>query len=505
MFFFLLGVYRARCLAFFVKNMNQKEQIKQIMEEIYLIDPSLKQYQKNLENLLKNLISSKPEVEMDSYFKEELKKELLERAKEIKTKETEFFKLGSIFADKLSYALGGVVFSLLIVAGGVYYAYQSGYFSEQSKVKFSGGVQVDSASKERAFGSLASGEEVKATVGAEADTTEGVGAGIMGTGGSFDAQVGGGSPQVAPRPGERKTYHYIYNGELSLDRDKVKVLKRITGNTNNSFLNNLLGGLNFDSVDLDSFDNAKVRNISFEQSGDNGYSVFVDIKNESVSINTNWRNWIEDESKPLTKADLPPQSKIIKVADNFIKKHGINLEAYGEPELKNDLRYFLMGPENQKEIHVPRNLRVVYPLKINGKKVYDERGNDFGMTVMVEVKKMKVSGVYNLTTQHYTASFYEAIKNKQKFLDVLEKGGINRYFNEGGKRIDVSLNNPEFAYMKQNMSKNGELNEFLVPALVFSIENKPSDSRIYQDNVIVPLAKEMFKENNKPMPRPMME
>jgi hypothetical protein len=475
---------------------NKNNQIKQILEEIYLLDPSLKKQEENLENLLKNLISSKPEVEIDTQFKEELKQELLQQAKQIKTEEVEVSKLGGIFAGKLPYALSGAVFSLLIVAGGVYYAYQAGYFSKDSEIKLSGNVRVDSVSKERAFGSLAGGEEVKATGGAEAETAEGVGAGIMGT--------GGGSPQIAPRPGERKTYHYIYDGELNLDKDKVKVLKRTKGNLNDSAMSGLVKSLNFDSINLQSFNNSQVRNISFEQKGDNGYSVFVDLKNESVSINTNWRNWTEDK-KPLTAADLPSEDKIIGVADEFIKKHGISLKAYGEPELKDDRRYRIMSSSEQKEIHIPHNLRVVYPLKLNGKTVYDRGGHEFGMTVMVEVRKMKVSGVYNLTTHNYRSSVYEAIQDKQKLLEAVEKGGLNRYFDEGGERVDVTLGDPELAYMKHNISKNGEVSELLVPAMVFPIEEKPSDSRIYQDNIIVPLAKELFKENNNPRPRPMME
>ena len=113
-----------------------KNKIKEILEELYLIDESLKEHQVELEKIIEKLLAAKPKVEINEQFKQELRRELLARIEEIKGQESVSpNKFMNIFSfNRLSYALVGGALAIALVIGGVYYANQKGFLIGQPEL-----------------------------------------------------------------------------------------------------------------------------------------------------------------------------------------------------------------------------------------------------------------------------------------------------------------------------------------------------------------------------------
>lgn len=51
--------------------------VKDLLEELYIVEPNLKKQEKKLENIVSLMIQNIPKSEMNSEFKKELKQEIL--------------------------------------------------------------------------------------------------------------------------------------------------------------------------------------------------------------------------------------------------------------------------------------------------------------------------------------------------------------------------------------------------------------------------------------------
>ena len=194
------------------------------------------------------------------------------------------------------------------------------------------------------------------------------------------------------------------------------------------------------------------------------------------------------------------------MANSFIKKHGIGLDMYGDPEVQHSFRSNMEKSSGQESIYISDMMSILYPLVVNGYSVYDQWGNKFGVIVNVNIRVMKVSGLYNLTSQDYEKSLYEAETDPAEILKIAEKGGIyRRYFGNNEKVIELGLGTPASVYMKTWNFQDGETNELLVPAFLFPIIKEAEEGSAFQENVIVPLAKELLELSEDRMPVPLMD
>jgi len=495
--------------------MNQEKQVKIILADLYVIDSSFRNYENELRKTILKLLSAKPYVEFDEEFKQQLRMELMARIEELKAQKTEkAFKLPSLsgfFASpKFVYAFSGAMICLLVLVPVLYFTNKAGYLVTKPEIKLVSNISMDKVA-DNAFGSLS-------TQGAPAN--QGVSAtqemlSVEGRGGdSVPMPMSSEAPQMVIAP-YRMNYKYIYKGdEFTLDQEKVEVLRRQKGEQAISGLTNLLSNMDFGVFDLSSFKDLEVQTIQLAQDKDLGYSIFINLPEGSISINRNYRNWIVGikESSSLKSSDIPADSELISVANSFIKKHKINTTNYGEPVVN---RYWesqsreeeVSGGTFEEVSYFPEQISITYPLIINGMDVYDQGGSQFGFIINVNIREMKVTGLYNLTSQNYQASMYEAETDIAKILKVAEQGGIQGgWFYSGDAGIsEVELGTPEVIYMRFMTYDNYESNELLVPALLFPIIKTTEGKNIFRKNIIVPLAKELLKERDDdyPVPRPM--
>ena len=472
---------------------NQK--IKEILEELYLIDESLKEYQVELEKIIEKLLAAKPDVEISEQFKQELRRELLARIEEIKSQESvKLNKFMNIFNfSKLSYGLVGGALAVVLIIGGAYYANQKGFLFGQPKLSL--GIEFSTtALSDEAFGSL--------KTETQAGTAEGeLGTGGAGIGSAVAPGVGGGGPGVMPP--DIVNYRYLYKGEdLVLEQAQVEVLKREKGKAS-SGIANLIKSMNFGMVDLSSFSDARLDSVSFIEDKDFGYAVYVNFSEGSISINYNMWGWQEVlgmcfepgcvRPEPLKESDIPSEERIIGVADSFIREYGINTDNYGQPESRR--ASLIEQLQRAGGAYSPDSIQVIYPLMINGQYVYDQWGNNVGLNVDVNLRAMRVTGLYNLTTQNYQSSLYQAETDASKILAAAEKGGIDQpVYGSVSKTVDLEISTPSLAYMKVWKHGQGQSDEFLTPALVFPVDNSQVEGTYKRERIVVPLAKDLLEE-----------
>ncbi len=328
----------------------------------------------------------------------------------------------------------------------------------------------------------------------------------MGGGGTADAKM---ISSIMP-PAEFKNYKFEYKGELSLPSSSVDVLRRVKTIGTNVDAGSLLASLNFGPADLSSFNGMVMQSASFIQRGEFGYNLNVSFDDGSVSVGQNWETWPAGkcgadqacyEAQRVKYEEIPADADAIAIADAFVKEHGINVSAFGTPEVNAYWRTSYDLATDKANYYLPETVEVVYPLAIDSQGVYDEySAQKQGLTISVHIKTKRVAAAYGLTTQTYESSPYEVETDAKKVMSYLETGGINSYRAEGAKTVTLELGEPVRGLIKYynyaSISSLRALNEeLLVPALIFPIKNIPKDDpNFYRTAVIVPLVKEVLDE-----------
>lgn len=502
---------------------------EEILNELYELDPNLRTHEDKLKIILHQLLIHKPDIEINEQFKQELKKELLLRAKNliIGTKNINNTLMSNFSFSNLlrsfSFTAAGLSLLIVVVAGGLYFS-----FSQQrvAGTRLSLGTKPEIVSvSDRAFGklvnqningemtqNLAVGEEKinsvsSVTVGSASTEAPAVIADSKMAAPGF----GGGGGLIMPNP---YSVSYVYKGEpLELDTQEIGVLRRIKNNTSASQLGSLLRNIDFGFLDVSKFTNIELQNLSFIENKDFGYGIYANLYDNSISISENWLKWPNPTSACQDQAcfdsfrlsinDIPADEEVIAIANDFMQTYGVNLSGYGEPFVSNEWRVWYDQAENKNDAYVPDVLQVTYPLQIDGSDVYDDSGNKNGLVINVNVRYKKVSGLWNLMAQNYEKSMYEAETNAEAILKIAQRGGVYGWQWEGGSTVEVSLGTPTLHYIRMWNYQTGmiESDELYVPALVFPIIDNPNNADIYRKAVVVPLAKDLLQVDvGVPMP-----
>lgn len=103
-------------------NQEKDKKIKDILEDLYLIDENFRTYEKELKILIERILALKPNVQFDGQFKEDLKTKLLAKIAQIKEKKkAQSFNLKNLFvSSKYSFALGALMLLIVAIVPTVY-------------------------------------------------------------------------------------------------------------------------------------------------------------------------------------------------------------------------------------------------------------------------------------------------------------------------------------------------------------------------------------------------
>ncbi len=498
-----------------------------ILGELYALDPELRAHEKELMPILEKLMKFKPNATPDEAFVQKLRIMLRDKASE---PESQHLKAKSSFLSffsmyKLNYAVTGAILGAVITGPIVYSVLQSGSTqlptNDGSTSLFSYSVEE---TKNEAFGDLAMAD------------TQMYGRGGGGSSPEIDTsarpQSGGGggdagnypvpsmiqSDSKMMGPAEMTEYNLVFEGNMpTLTNTEVDVYQRQTGGSSadaHAILKNLNTGL----LNLGSFGGMKSESVSFYQDTEYGYQTYINFRDGSISINANWDKWPHPESACTTEecyqrympkiGDVPADDVLVNIAADFVKDHGFDLSNYGAPEVDKQWRVSYDSMQDKRYAYVPESIRVVFPLLLDGKVVYDEGGAKSGLSVGVNIRHDRVSDAYGIMDQKYLKSAYAAVTDTAQITQYLDKYGEYpaewSALNTTVKKVDVKIGTPEIGLMRSYQYENGKTSELVIPALIFPVTESPAGSYFYRSSITVPLAKEMLDKLMKgPEGRPM--
>ena len=517
-----------------------KKEIQNLLDELYQSDPSLKERESDLIQLIMNMTASRPMVAIDDAFKAHLRKTLKTEAKRLASMPSAPAK-----ASKEKATRPAMLFPFVYGAGGLVVGAVAMFFTVQSLNPSSpnipsnndqmmaedqneqGGSSSIAYLSKQAFGSLAgifgSNEQGSAKAIPEGSeiTADGNAVGMGGGGAMAMLSAPSADPSVmierdvdgmvlyrAPK------FEYDYTGEdLSLIAGELEVFRQTIKPISASTINGAIKNIDLGLVDVGTFSQTTIGDININEDRDRGYSIYISPANGMVNINQNWQRWQTDEmiartmpAEPAAPAPILPDETLIKIANDFLNAHGIDASVYGEPIVdKRWMRYQTLEKVQGESMiaYAPDSVQVIYPFQVNGENIVDTSGMETGMTVGIQTRTKTVQYVNNLRSVQIESSNYPAITDTQKIMSYVDQGGLYGDYSGDGDIIRVELGTPTQEYV-QVYHYDGTINsELLVPALVFPVINQPEN--YWRTHIIVPLISELIEEVERPIPMPLIE
>lgn len=469
-----------------------KKTTHKLLAELYAIDPTLQEHEPQLIKLIAHMMEHKPDISIDATFVSQLRERLIGDVP------SHYSFMSHFFMNKKQIFVGaGVVLSLFLAVG----LYQYGMAPRSAEggiaTLFAPATIVQKSSG--AFGNLAAGsftssqefggDDMKAT------SVEGRGSGEAMVG---DAGFGGGSAMmIAPT-----MYTYAYAGdEFEVSESMLPVYRRSVANLGSQNLGTQLKNLGKGLVDLSSFGQLQVDNISFY---DNDYRITVDILNGFVSIHENYM-YRQDIYREARESDILPEDELIRIANAFLQSHGIDAKNYGAPVV--DMQWKMHRDIARSsmpvyEDYIPNVLVVIYPFLFEGNMAYDYSGLPEGVRVNVDIFSRKVQSVSNLLAGHFESSAYEMETDVDVLKFFAEKGGIHgaSWYTEDADIQELQLGTPRVVYVQHYLLQGDNLpyREVFIPALQFPVTNVPLDRPFYHSRMVtIPLVKDILEEAKK--------
>ncbi|NOS67760.1 MAG: hypothetical protein HOO67_05355 [Candidatus Peribacteraceae bacterium] len=318
---------------------------------------------------------------------------------------------------------------------------------------------------------------------------------------------------IAPYP--MVQYEYVFEGPITGLTPTILVYKR-TPNASSLPLSSIASSLNFGTLKLNSFSGMSVDSLTFTQNQSFGYQLFVNLRDSSMSLDAQWDQWPQSKctteacyrSEQITLAQLPSDAQLIGIANDFVSDHGIDLSAYGAPEVDQTWKLDYDRAPDKNSAYVPEVQRVIYPLMIDSKPVHDQSGAKAGLILGVHAKHKRVMNVWGIMDRSYAKSDYDGVTDEaaiKKYLSQMDNYGMPEDMK--AKKVRILLGEPVIAssvYFRYTDAKSDEL---LVPSLIFPVKSAEGaePSGYYRSTIVVPLAKDLLSSPWGGGVMPMME
>ncbi len=509
--------------------MYTSEQINQIMQELGLSPTDA-----SARAIIEQLANAKPDVAtIDANFISELRKDLQNRSANMSSsqsqnQETKSINIFSMFINKtLVSAL--VVAVIVIGAGGIWYAnnsdrplFQSSTFGGGTESQLLSGKYDVKAVASESFGDLDKVAVVSTQDAAKLNSASGTGGMAAGTSGAMPNMSTTATAEDAkliapgePYPGQTYyTFKYEGNENLPGLNATQSVLKRTKPVQPESLVSRVVNLLSFGLIDLSTLQNVQLQNLSFIEDREFGYGVYVDVQQGMVNMYQNYERWPQPASspQPMKVEDLPKEADVMAAAETFIQQYKISKEGYGTPRVVEPWRiaYEAASATDRMSFYIPEQIQIVYPLMLENKEVYDESGNVYGLSIVVDARTMRVASAYELMSKQFERSEYKGEADSSRILDIAENGGFRNYSypeQQVGRKIELKLGTPTVQMVKIYYSSDNykTSNDLYMPALIFPITNW-KENNYWRQSVIVPLVKSILDSDNQqpqPIPLPM--
>lgn len=482
------------------------KQIKQVIDELIKIEPSLASKTEELELVLQELMAAKGSIDISDTFVSELKQRVL-ATEPAQTPIQLFLETIHMHTKHIALGTAGVV-AVAAFAIGAYTLY-----SPTGPTALVTNQAQTIALGPNAFGSL--GEAYTndpapapqaAMLGAEAAISSRSMAAnpVVGFGGGGMAVT---EPAMADKMMIMPYYSYAYayiGDDISLPTD-LPVYRRSLNN--GSVAQSMAAAIRSVDTGMISLPSGlRAENLNLRTNDGDGFSYHIDLRTQTVNIyeetsvyNDNWNG----------RTTLP-DATLIRLATSFLEGRGVDLAAYGEPVV--DIRYTRWQSEGSI---VPQQLTVLFPIITpSGETVYERNGDaPAGIGVTVDQARQTAVSAYNIKRMQFESSAYELATDISRVLEVATQGGdvYEPWRPEDAEVATFTLGTPTVVYIEyyQYNDRTGTSDELYIPALRFPIVDRPEQEVYYNPEfVTVPLVAELLKApvvqpEPYPMPRPM--
>lgn len=310
-------------------------------------------------------------------------------------------------------------------------------------------------------------------------------------------------------------FEYSYTGKLTIPTGQLIVYKKDSTGFWLSETSSVIRNLRIDWLNSKSFDHAGISSINISEDRNFGYDIAIDFTHGSVNFSQNFAKWPQtscdatgcETLRKLTEKDIPTDESIIDLADVFIRKYGIDRELYGVPMVSSEWKNEYKKQQSEwTDAYIPESYTVTYPIKIDNQYLYEESSGYRGIVFTIDIRNNRISNVTGIEKYNLIASKYQVL-DETKIQAMIQSGGRTIWETKGsGVVTKITLADPVLGYIRiYGEWKDGISNDFFVPAYIFKVQNKPTDTYI-PDTVTIPLV-EGFSENtlpNTPTMEPMM-
>lgn len=498
--------------------------LRQILDELYAIEPSLREKEKDVTAIVTALLAHKPETPFDATFAARLRHDLLMKSAPVKASPF------SLLLPRLSLAVG----TFAVVALAAYTVAQpknnttiatdaSGIFGTPKVVAMApnafgtltnvgvgggmggGGAEARNAVAQNVVAPSATPAAAPAatTLAAESPMVDSA----AGSGGGTTAKmIAPGEPY--PGSWEYTQIEYAYEGDLAADLKDInsRVYRRVftAPGAKASFLNSYLpAGMG------NVWSNGDVQNVSVSDGKENGYMMFIDYVSGNLGISRNYAMMKMMPVQPNGNVVLPEADALIAAANDFLADNGVSRDGYGDP-IVTDAPIMRALEISRSSIPVwQTTFQVTYPVIIDGKQVMGWDGNPTGMTVGVQTDgKGNVVGAEYFNKQlatSYEASDYELLTDTDRLQKIVSRGSIYPQYiptDATIKKATVTLGKPEVVLSQQYDCAINTCRDLYVPTLRFPITDNAAainGDPIYAPRfIMIPLLKSMIDTAENP-------
>lgn len=246
---------------------------------------------------------------------------------------------------------------------------------------------------------------------------------------------------------------YVFSWSLNdILKSQMDVYSQIK-TKNNTFIENK-------DIDLT---HSNLDSLVYSQDKENWYYITIDNKNNYIRIEKNYEYWKSQNSEDLNLTN----EEILKTANDFLNTFKINTQNYWSWIIQKDS--LESNYNTQKE--------VTYPFIIDWKKILLEDWSYKWIKITVDLKENKVISMYWLDLNNYIKTLYDVENNEENILKSLNKNTTS-----DDKNLEIiNLSNPKIEYISKYMSLNWVNKEYLIPAITFEKQ--------WSDKLIIPLVK----------------
>lgn len=485
-----------------------------ILDELYDIDPSLREHETELLPLIERLLARDPAQKPSPAFVRKLRGELRLHARATAAESIEYHvshdapSAFAVFFNRFAYATAGAIAAVIVAVPTTI------QFIDRNAVppSFNDAPVALNADDGRATAETA-GTSVPTPVSALPVAAPFI---RNQSGGGGDAKMAGGGAASLVAPWN--PVRYRLEGDLpALPSGNVTVLSRARAKTAPAF-SAIADSFRTGAIDLSSFGDATVDSLTVSQREPFGYTVNLSAPDGTVSINQAWERWPHPENdcrddacyqRLRTKlSDIPADAELIRIAGAFMKEHAIDLSQYGEPTVDDGWRDSYDATEDKTMAWIPDAVRVVYPLLVDGKPVIEAGGEPTGISVQVSVRHKRVSDAWGITTYSFDESTDEAVSDRAAIEAFLDRSG-----GQTPEAPIVALRDPAQGFVRVYSYEGNASKELFVPALIFRVQPGSNALGWHPRSVAVPLSRSTLDEalaipmpmpiDPMPMPRPM--